>query len=397
MNKAVAWLKWAGRNILVFLIILVFLDIAAILVYKTERLLDRAAADVDPRARLPNYRDLPWAPIHFAEFDALRAEYRSYVGWRRQPFEGQTIQVDQRGIRVTPQHPSTSAAAPLVVFLGGSTMWGSGSDDSNTIPACVSRIAGGACRTLNLAESGYNALQGYICLELEVMQGLRPAVVVSYDGVNNGFREDILPYRHSRDAQIRARMKGSDSEDNEVLTFTHYFFRPIREVIRELRSDRDPDEIENDPPPGLTREQRNREKAGELLESWLAMLHLCEQHGAYFLAVLQPNAAVGRPKLSHLPRGDRYRRMGPSYYKEVRAMMETPRFADLRGHILDATEVFDRSEAIYIDFCHVSPNGNRIMAEWLYARIQSGIERTARKAAPTGEVSVGAVDRQVGF
>ena len=43
-----------------------------------------------------------------------------------------------------------------------------------------------------------------------------------------------------------------------------------------------------------------------------------------------------------------------------------------RGHkwILDYTDMFSRDEYIYIDFCHVSPNGNLIIAKQIYKDIK---------------------------
>jgi len=33
----------------------------------------------DDRYRLPNYRGVPWAALHFEEFNELRSEYRGFV------------------------------------------------------------------------------------------------------------------------------------------------------------------------------------------------------------------------------------------------------------------------------------------------------------------------------
>ena len=54
---------------------------------------------------------------------------------------------------MTPQSEFATAKSPLVVFLGGSTMWGTGVDDANTIPALFAKIAEGRYRAMNLGEA----------------------------------------------------------------------------------------------------------------------------------------------------------------------------------------------------------------------------------------------------
>ena len=64
--------------------------------------------------------------------------YYPYVGWRRAPFKGTTIEIDQNGIRVTPG-ADCSAKSFKVFTFGESSMWGTGSPDWGTIPAHLQR------------------------------------------------------------------------------------------------------------------------------------------------------------------------------------------------------------------------------------------------------------------
>jgi hypothetical protein len=107
--------------------------------------------------KLPNYENIEWAAKYFEESLELRAEYRSYIGWRSLAYSGETINIDPQGRRITPQHEATERNSPVVVFLGGSAMWGIGSDDHNTIPALFAEMSNGAYATTNLGEFNYNA------------------------------------------------------------------------------------------------------------------------------------------------------------------------------------------------------------------------------------------------
>jgi len=96
--------------------------------------------------------------------------------------------------------------------LGGSTMWGTGVNDANTIPALFAKIAQGRYRTINLGESAYNAFQSFLFLKLQIINGLNPDIVVSYDGVNDAYslKSGQRPFSHQREDQIRTLMKGKD-------------------------------------------------------------------------------------------------------------------------------------------------------------------------------------------
>jgi hypothetical protein len=110
-------------------------------------------------------------------------------------------------------------------------------------------------------------------------------------------------------------------------------------------------------------------KAKVLLESWMSTKELAESQGSYFVAVLQPNAGVGKPYLKHLIFDQSMASGYKVYYSAVLKLLKTPHYRELNKNVLDLTGAFDRNEYIYIDDCHVSPNGNKIIAEKIYNRI----------------------------
>lgn len=127
-------LKLVVINILVLMGLLIVLNFAAILIFQGYRIIKysivkpSANPSIDTRGGLPNYKNIDWAHKHFKEFGELQSEYRSYIGWRRLPYKGETININEQGIRNTPQSELATEKSPLVVFLGGSTMWGTGAD-----------------------------------------------------------------------------------------------------------------------------------------------------------------------------------------------------------------------------------------------------------------------------
>lgn len=135
--------------------------------------------------RLPYYYQQAWAAQYWTEHLQViyRWQYSPYALWRTQPYQGQHINVDARGRRVTPNATCVDGA-PRVFFFGGSTMWGYGVSDENTIPAYVQANLPTIC-AVNWGELGYNSTQNLILLQRLLASGDVPDVVVFYDGNND--------------------------------------------------------------------------------------------------------------------------------------------------------------------------------------------------------------------
>ncbi|KQC06762.1 MAG: hypothetical protein APR62_07530 [Smithella sp. SDB] len=366
MQIMIKLLKLVLINILVFLGVLILLNLAVISVYKLYFLINLP----DHRRELPNYKNISWACTHFKEFGELRSEYRSYVGWRRFPYKGQTINIDKQGIRITPQSESATEKSPLVVFTGGSAMWGTGADDANTIPALFAKIAQGRYRVINLADSGYTAFQGYLFLKLQMINGLKPDIVVSYDGVNDAtiLQPGLRPFGHQRDEQIREAMSGKDT-----LSFSNIFLYSLKYAFYKYKNYKKDTVIKannsNEPSP-----ERIEQTAKALLEGWLSTKDLAEKQGADFIGILQPNPAMGKPNLTYLKLNKDLLNYDKLLYPAVLKLLQTPKYKDLANKVIILTDIFDSKEPIYIDEYHVSPNGNKIVAQKIYDYIINSVD-----------------------
>jgi lysophospholipase L1-like esterase len=134
-----------------------------------------------------------WFADFQREFEATRVlRWRPYVYYRRAPSPpGRYITIDSLGHRRTPQPTQPATPVARVFLYGGSTMWGEPQREDRTIAAEIARrlqpLAGNGARieVTNLAETGYVFTQELIQLQLDLRAGLRPDVVVFYDGVND--------------------------------------------------------------------------------------------------------------------------------------------------------------------------------------------------------------------
>ena len=173
------------------IVIFVCLDFAARVTYKARNSLFPIPAQsvVDPRASSPFYRSEPWAAQYWREFPLSRqTRYHSFVLYRRAPFKGETINIDQEGIRLTPDADCGPNAFKVFAF-GGSTMWGTGSPDWGTIPSYlqtgIKKLKNGPICVVNFGESGYMSTQSVIELMLQLQSGNIPDLTLFFDGVND--------------------------------------------------------------------------------------------------------------------------------------------------------------------------------------------------------------------
>lgn len=308
------------------------------------------------RALLPNYEKLPWSHKHFREYDKLGSEYVSFIGWRRRPFVGETITLEpDSGIRHTPQ-PNSASSDRSVYFFGGSTMWGTGADDANTIPAHFQRLAGG--RVLNFGETAWIAHQSLNDLMRLYTEGHRPRDVVFYDGVNEVItkcRVENTFWSHVREQRIR------QAAPAPWPTFW-YYAQPALTAAKDVGAffarfttrDR----------PRLFDCDTNSKKADliaeQLIEDWKVARMIVEAHGGRFHAYLQPVTYFSKTRLGHL--SDAMREM--DFESQFKALYPLFREKMAKAGLgADLTAVLDRDDFIYVDFCHVSPNGNEIIAE----------------------------------
>jgi lysophospholipase L1-like esterase len=323
---------------------------------------------------LPNYRGEEWARKHFTEYYELQADYAPYYGWRRQAYGGETINLDERGLRRTYRAEGTPAER-TIAFFGGSTTWGTGADDDRTIPSEFIKLnpeyAGH-----NFGETGYVAHQSLNVFLERYFEGFRPDVVVFYDGVNdvwNKCRRELGPYSHSREVTIRTALHeaGSGNAESFVLTVL-----PIRNLVEkvtrvltnEKRSEASFYDCHQDP-------KKAEQVARVLLSDWLIVKNLVESYGGTFVPILQPVIYFSDTKTDHLKLSEAMKWQYETLYPLIIELIDRE-FPELAANFMDLRDALDRDEYFYIDWCHLSPNGNKLVAE----RISQGIAARTGKA-----------------
>jgi hypothetical protein len=118
--------------------------------------------------------------------------WRPFVYWRSLPLTLRHLHIDKVGIR-RPVGDDGQAdqrqGAPTKLFVfRGSTIWGSCTNDEQTVPSLLSKIlheSGRRAVATNYGESGFCSTQEVITLLSELQRGNVLDLVIFYDGLND--------------------------------------------------------------------------------------------------------------------------------------------------------------------------------------------------------------------
>jgi hypothetical protein len=188
MNASVRIFRRAGYFLMVmwlgfgsFLLALLFADALLGLLFKDAKTLRvHAGTPAIAREAMPaNGTERGYWQEHDA---AKEVQWQPYVYFRRKPYQGKLIHVDAHGFRATVNPPG---AVTAVWVFGGSTVWGTGVSDANTVASALARA--GALHVANFGETGYVSAQSQLAFmaALRCPEAAKPAVAVFIDGVND--------------------------------------------------------------------------------------------------------------------------------------------------------------------------------------------------------------------
>ena len=341
-------------NVLILIGLFIIIDMLSMVILDIQTLTKKEKTTNEQRAALAHFEDPEWAVQHFNEFNSLETDYKSYYGWRRKDFKGETITIAD-GIRTTYpyQKVNNTDSIKTVLFLGGSTIWGTGVDDLHTIPSYFNKKNNSNYNSINLGESGYSAYQSLEYLRLQILNGLSPDFIISYDGVNNSPSNLPGPFHHARENQLKQILKGADRHQK-----VFHFMKYTRTLLAQFRQES---------PPAIKKpisSNRNISAATELLDSWSEMKKIANYQKAEFICILQPNIYAGNPDINNL-KNIELRKLDYTYYRDVRILLQTEKYLHLENNFIDLTQAFDNMPNTYVDFCHVSSLGNEKIVDLL--------------------------------
>ena len=342
------------------------------------------------RETVSYYATQDWAKRNWHEFRlARKQQFYPHVGWRRAPFKGQTIEVDQNGVRLTPG-ADCSADSFKVFAFGASEMWGTGSPNWGTIPAYLQKglekLRPGPVCVTNYAESAHVSMQNVIMLLTQLRSGNVPDVVLFY-----ALADDVYAaYQSGRPgvienlSQIAARFEGR--KETPTVTFVDrlrrtYSYSLIDQLTGKLTI-ANPQQ-EDEPTAGMlvTYESMGVDAAalsdliaGDYLGSYKIVSALAREYGFKYYFFVPPMITLGNkpltPEEQEMKRKEERQTALHKLATSVYDIVE--RESSKYQHLYSMVHVFDRYDSLmWIDGGHATPVGNQVIAEKMLAVIQA--------------------------
>ena len=201
-----------------------------------------ALSEPSQRAEAPAFSGADYdVRAWFEEKERTIGSYQPYVVWLPRPFQGKLINIDQEGNRFT-AYNSASEDRLKIWMLGGSTTWGFGVPDDQTVPSQLSRLInqtwGLDAQVRNLGQRGYVSTQEVVYILRQLQSGYRPDVVVLYDGLNDAItaaRFPDIPAAHWGFDDTRDKLERGDKKLTALgLVRPSGSLRLVRAVSRRL-------------------------------------------------------------------------------------------------------------------------------------------------------------------
>jgi hypothetical protein len=356
--------KLAAFNVGLLIVLLFVVNIASVgvVILQKYRYVRKGASDA--RVDLPAFADKDRAREFFREFYRVESRFVPFEEWRYTRFAGQAINIDDNGLR---QVPGLNSDGAHVHFFGGSTMWGTGVWDAETIPAYVARETPSVV-AVNHGQSGHLSRQELNGLLSLLNSSAQVNAVVFYDGVNDIYNLCSVASSvngHGLEALMGEAMR--QQEQRHLMILRDILVGGTMQLIQlfEDRFGGGALDSSNRGSSCATDPAKAKQVADTLWANWNHARRALLDRGVPFLAVLQPVAAIGRPEVSYLP---------PSQSGQNRELQTVypllqQRIGD-QEWLLDLSYAFDDAGPVFFDWAHASPRGNQMIARRIAERLK---------------------------
>lgn len=326
-------------------------------------------ADMFAAHRLPVYDDMPEAEAFWREhLQAWDKHFEPYIHYRRDAFSGKWTNVSDEGLRKTIKSPAEGAKK--VFMFGGSTLWGSGATDAQTIPSQLQKLLGPDYDVYNFGESGFVSTQELNYLLLRLAKGDRPDIVIFYDGANDTYTGAYSPAVPRDPHELRQHWK---TESNQpawpVRLLLESNYGRLARRLGQAGSG-------SDSAWDTQIEKHIEQNAGLIMALYNAHIRqvraLAREYGfkAYFF--WQPIVFAGEKPL--LPYEQTFVDDASSTWVKASRVVYAKAAVTLNGRekqgVFNISDAFaDTREPLYWDWCHLGARGNALIAKRMHSLI----------------------------
>ena len=370
------FIKIIGINFAIFVILLVSPSIIFRLYIQFKpkffRLINQT---VDKRAYYPTYEDSEFSIQLLNEFDKLPSIYRSFIGWRREKvnFKYTTISGPYNVRKSKGESINNSAW-----FFGGSTMWGTGTSDNQTIPSHFNILTN--FPVYNFGESGWDSRQSLNQLINAIGDNHYPSKVVFYDGANDVYtqcrREFKLLPAHSREIHIQNVLKRPPLQKR----FSNFIISPYISIADKLNLKLPNwNQVNYKTHDCDTNQTKALLIAKHLVNNWRTAYILSKSYDFEFYGILQPTLFTTKTNSEYFPSKIvnensqaevQYNTVYPLIIKEIARTCESDK--NFCASSVNATDWLDGMNNIFIDWAHINSLGNQEIAQRLKFLLKNG-------------------------
>lgn len=334
--------------------------------------------DIANRFLLSPYKDKEWVKGLSKELgESSVINYKQFLGWGRKEYSGEYVNINSQGARITWNPVFSHGKPPNTVYVfGGSTIWGTGVRDDYTIPSCLSKLFnrdGYDFVVYNYGESGYTFTQEIIHLILLLRDGHKPDYVLFYDGVNDvyGAYQSGVAGTTQNFSEIGKKLFQSQTPIQQILIGVYDIvdnYSMIYRTIMKIPAVFSPQLNFQEVASGYN-DQELQQLADGVVDYYAQSLnlldHLAQTYGFKYACFWQPviftENKLTDEETTIEPRLEDKALCG-IYKNTNNALMATapPHFFN----ISDALR--DRQNTYYTDFCHLSEEGNEVVAAKIF-------------------------------
>jgi lysophospholipase L1-like esterase len=318
--------------------------------------------------------DQSWSRTFWQERETAgkNLSYHAYVLWRRSPFKGQTVFVDDNGLRKT-YHSYCDSDSYLIWMFGNSGLWGYATPDWQTIPSLLGaeyeNSSEKAC-VVNYGEMGRVSTQEVIELMLALKSSSRkPNLVIFYDGVSDSELplESDQPDIHTDYNEIKNVFEEHRKEDKTPFAYLRktYTYRMAGELTKFLRLD---------VPTGKKANPDRAAQAHATLDNYLKNQELARTLSQHYhfdcLFVWQPALLSDRKSFSAQEENIRghEQRAHTGVEPLLRATYDEFEHVDAPDFLNLADLFRDHRESVFVDPNHLTAAGNQLVAAKIFER-----------------------------
>ena len=314
--------------------------------------------------------------------------FRSTINFRSRPFHSELVNIDSKGRRHT-DNPTTFSGKPIRVFVfGGSTLWGYGARDNNTIPSYLSRALNAnesRFEVTNYGERAYYSLQELFQLIDLLERGEIPDYVIFYDGANdlyvsfdNANAEQMYLYGLARHL-IEQKGNTVDFLKTAVDNLVHHYSGSYRflQQIGILSPHRRPDGYVHTPLGLYLNDVQYKDLKSQILSGYHStqqvVAQLAQAYGFDYHFFWQPLVFTSKNLSAH-------EKIDPlwKWEKLVKLTNEVNQSLDKNTptftNISNALDNKSSSEIAFLDWCHLREEANKTIADRMLKEVRVDVE-----------------------